>query len=156
LAHIRLLTVGRPRDARLVGLMEEYLKRFRANWTVTWETVLEEPLRSGRDGRAVVEREQDRLLKRIGVQDIVLLLDVEGEMVDSPTFAHRLQQWRERARPITIIVGGSWGTGDLVRQRAQWRWSLSSLTFSHGLAQVMVAEQLYRAWTIIYGHPYHK
>ncbi|PSR23169.1 MAG: 50S rRNA methyltransferase [Sulfobacillus acidophilus] len=152
---MRLLTVGRPRDKRLVGLVEEYLKRFRANWTVSWETVLEEPLRKGPDSRAL-DREQERLLRRVGSQDIVVLLDVEGEMVDSRALAQRLQQWRESGHPITIIVGGSWGTGEAVRQRAQWRWSLSSLTFSHGLAQVMVAEQLYRAWTISQGHPYHK
>ncbi|MCL5116645.1 MAG: 23S rRNA (pseudouridine(1915)-N(3))-methyltransferase RlmH [Firmicutes bacterium] len=154
MSQFRLITVGRARDARMVGILEEYLKRLRP-LGFTWEVAAEEPFRKGTEERALA-KEQERLLGRINVQDFVILLDVAGEMVDSPGLADRLREWRDASRPVVLVVGGSLGVGDAVRQRAQWRWSLSPLTLPHGLAHIVAIEQLYRAWTILQGHPYHK
>jgi len=151
----RLITVGRPRDPRLAGLVEEYLKRMQPSVGLHWIVVPEEPFRKGGESHAR-EREQQRLLDRISAQDYVVLLDVVGDMVDSQELAKRLDHWRTSAKPWALVVGGSLGVGERVRARAQWRWSLSPLTLPHALAHLLVVEQIYRASTILAGHPYHK
>lgn len=153
--QIRLLTVGKPRDARMAGLVQEYLKRLAGGFSVSWDTVAEEPFKKGGEGQAVV-REQSRLLAHIDGPDFVVALDMLGVAIDSPGLAQKLSEWQIAPSPMVFVVGGSLGLGDAVKRRAQWQWSLSSLTLPHGLAQVVVAEQLYRAWTILQGHPYHK
>ncbi len=155
MGHMRLLTVGRPRDGHMAALVDEYLRRINASWPIRWETVAEVPFRQG-DEHHALRKEEERLLSRIAPQDFVVLLDVSGQLIDSSALAERLAQWRMAGPSVVLVIGGSLGTGEQVQARAQWRWSLSPLTLPHGLAQVVVAEQLYRAWTILQGHPYHK
>lgn len=154
-SHFRLLTVGQPRDARLKGLVDEYLTRLRRDVPVDWAVVPEEPFRRGTESRAVL-KEQEHILSRISRDEFAILLDVNGQSVSSHEISQRFQSWRDQSRRVVWVVGGSLGVGDEVKRRADWQWSLSPLTFPHGLAHVIVAEQLYRAWTIIQGHPYHK
>lgn len=139
----------------MTGLAEEYLKRLKAGMPVAWEAVSEEPFKKGDESRAL-GKEAARLLDRIAADDFVVILDVQGQSLDSAALADRLEAWRRSAKNIVFVVGGSLGLDETVRARAQWRWSLSPLTFPHGLAHVLVSEQLYRAWTIVQGHPYHK
>ncbi len=155
MSRIRLLTVGKPRDVRMTGIADEYLKRLRAGMPVVWDTVSEEPFKKGDETRAL-GKEATRLLERMAPDDFVVILDVQGQSIDSETLAARLNEWRTAGKNIVFVVGGSLGLDEAVRVRAQWRWSLSPLTFPHGLAHVLVSEQLYRAWTILQGHPYHK
>ena len=155
MGHIRLLTVGRPRNGHMAALVDEYLGRLNAAWSIQWETVAEVPFRQGGEHHAL-KKEEERILSRITPQDFVVLLDVTGQQIDSLALAERVAGWRMTAPPVVLVIGGSLGIGEKVRERAQWRWSLSPLTFPHGLAQVVVAEQLYRAWSIVQGHPYHK
>jgi 23S rRNA (pseudouridine1915-N3)-methyltransferase len=155
MSRFRLLTVGRPRDKRMEDLVLEYLKRLSAELSFEWQTVPEYPSRGGDEARAIQEEER-QLIRRIHDRDLVVLLDVRGEMVDSPGLADKFQGWRDSGQPVVFVVGGSFGLGDGLRRRAAWRWSLSPLTLPHGLSQVVAAEQLYRAWMILKGHPYHK
>ncbi|MDA8204821.1 MAG: 23S rRNA (pseudouridine(1915)-N(3))-methyltransferase RlmH [Thermaerobacter sp.] len=149
------MTVGRPRDRRMAGLVEEYLKRLGAGFTVRWDPVAEEPFKKGSEQRAL-DREAERILTRLAAQDFVVLLDVQGHLLDSDALAQRMDGWRSLGKRLVVVTGGSLGVGEKVRARADWAWSLSPLTLPHGLAQVIAAEQLYRAWTILQGHPYHK
>ena len=68
----------------------------------------------------------------------------------------RLQVWRRNGRDVALLVGGPDGLHSRCLERAEARWSLSALTLPHGLVRVLVAEQIYRAWTLITGHPYHR
>ncbi len=151
---MRLLTVGRPRDQRMAGLVDEYVTRL-GPVAMRWEVVAEVPFKRGQE-HVSQTRESERLLTKLSPGDYVVLLDIAGEMVDSLGLARHLDKWRSLSRPVTLVVGGSTGTSDAVRARADWRWSLTPLTLPHGLAQVVVVEQIYRAWTILQGHPYHK
>lgn len=96
------------------------------------------------------------LMRHLHANHFVVVLDVEGEQVDSMALARRIEDRLELGQAPTFVIGSSLGLSDDVKHRADWRWSLSPLTFSHDLALVMVAEQLYRAYTIAHGHPYHK
>ncbi len=87
----------------------------------------------------------------------VVLLDVAGEIVDSETLAEKLRRWRDgSARHLAFIIGGHWGVAEEVRQRANWCWSLSKLTFTHEMARVLAAEQVYRALARLGNVPYAK
>lgn len=151
----RLITVGRPRERCLEELVHEYLKRLQGWSTWQWEIVSEEPFGRKDASRAKI-REGQHLLGRIHERDFVITLEVGGDAVDSLTLSHRLTDWQDRGLSLAVIVGGSTGLDDAVLARAQWRWSLGPLTLPHALAQVVVAEQLYRAFAIAAGHPYHK
>ena len=83
-------------------------------------------------------------------------LDVQGEQVDTAGLARRLAAWLQAGQDVALLVGGPDGLAEPCLEAAQWRWSLSPLTLPHGLVRVLLAEQLYRAWTVLSGHPYHR
>jgi len=81
---------------------------------------------------------------------------VRGKTWSTEVLAARLQDWLQAGRNIALLVGGPDGLADECLARADMRWSLSPLTLPHALVRVLLAEQLYRAWTVIQGHPYHR
>ena len=85
-----------------------------------------------------------------------MALDVTGDALSSPELAGWLGEWRTRHTDVTLLIGGADGLDTGLRERAAQRWSLSRLTLPHLLVQIIVAEQIYRAWSILEGHPYHR
>src|SRR5690606_31120906 len=85
-----------------------------------------------------------------------VVLDERGRDIDTATLAHRFEAWREGARPVAILVGGPDGLEPALKASADETLRLSSLTLPHPLVRVLLAEQLYRAWSINAGHPYHR
>jgi len=86
----------------------------------------------------------------------VVLLDERGREHDSIAFARRVTAWLEGAKDVTLVIGGSDGHGEAIRARADETLTLSRLTLAHRLARLVLVEQLYRAFTILRGEPYHK
>jgi 23S rRNA (pseudouridine1915-N3)-methyltransferase len=102
----------------------------------------------------VKERECQGLLGALATKGTVVALDRSGRTLTSESLARHLERWgRPRA---TFVIGGPLGLHPTLLERADWVWSLSSLTFPHELARALLAEQLYRAVTILRGVPYHK
>ncbi|MCL8209222.1 MAG: 23S rRNA (pseudouridine(1915)-N(3))-methyltransferase RlmH [Actinomycetia bacterium] len=151
---MRLLTVGRPTAPWWAQAVEDYRRRLQGPWALEWEAVREAPGRS-EAGDDATRREGARLLERIRPRDWVVALDPAGEAVTSEELARRIVRRLEAGETPVFVVGGRWGLAEAVRRRADWIWSLSPLTFAHELAAAIVAEQLYRAWAIAHGHPYH-
>lgn len=120
-------------------------------------SLIEIPLgkRSGKAARAVAE-EGARMLRRIRPSDRVVALELRGTPVATDQLADRLAGWMQDGRDVVLPIGGPDGLAAAVLDRADWRWSLSPLTLPHGLVRVVVAEQLYRAWSLLSGHPYHR
>jgi 23S rRNA (pseudouridine1915-N3)-methyltransferase len=85
-----------------------------------------------------------------------ICLDVRGAAVDTAGLAGKLGQWLQEGQDVALLVGGPDGLSEECLAAARWRWSLSPLTLPHALVRVLVAEQLYRAWTVLSGHPYHR
>lgn len=103
------------------------------------------------------DREADELLKVIPRDAYVICLDEHAKTMDSATFSKAIENWSESgARPITFLIGGSWGLSQRVKQQAHTSLSLSPMTMPHALARIVLIEQLYRALTIIKGKEYHK
>lgn len=112
--------------------------------------------RRGKGGPRAVVEEGERMLRSLRPEDRVIALDVRGRTVDTEGLARRLGGWQQDGRDVVFAVGGPDGLAPAVLERAQWRWSLSPLTLPHGLVRVVLAEQLYRATTVLAGHPYHR
>jgi 23S rRNA (pseudouridine1915-N3)-methyltransferase len=147
--------VGKPRDTNLAGAIREYETRAGRYWPLHVHEVREEPARSG-SADLVREREGGRLLAALPTGAQIVACDVTGKTMSSDQFAAWLQQQRERARDVAIVIGGAYGLGDVFKQRASMALSLAPWTLPHELARLVLAEQLYRAGTIIRGEPYHK
>ena len=112
--------------------------------------------RGGKGGPRAVAEEGERMLKSIRPEDRTVALDVRGRTVDTEGLARRLADWLQDGRDVVFAVGGPDGLAPAVLERAEWRWSLSPLTLPHGLVRIVLAEQLYRATTVLAGHPYHR
>jgi 23S rRNA (pseudouridine1915-N3)-methyltransferase len=101
-------------------------------------------------------KEAERMQAAIDARDYVVALEVEGRAMTTPELARWLEARRADGRDLALLVGGPDGLDAALSSRADFRWSLSPLTWPHGLVRVMVAEQLYRAQSLLQGHPYHR
>lgn len=151
--RLLLVGVGRLRPA-LRDVCDDYLRRLGRYLPVEEREVRE----AGRAGSPLRQRDEEgrRLLEVIPASADVVLLDIGGTAWSSEELARQLDGWRLAARDRAFVLGGAEGVSDAVRARAAARWSLGALTLPHELARVVVAEQLYRAGTILRGEPYHR
>ena len=147
--------VGRPKHAALAAAVEDYESRAARYWPLEAVEVREETAR-GIAADVVREREGERLLARVPVGAQIVACDVGGDEMSSERFARWMQDARERGRDVAILIGGAFGLSDSVRSRAASRLSLAPWTLPHELARLVLAEQLYRAGTLVRGEPYHK
>ena len=150
---LRLLAVGKLRPAyREAG--DEYLKRLRRYASIQEVEIKE----ASRAPTGAVQRREEaaRLRAKLPGDAFLIALDREGTYLTSEALAHQLNRWSESPRSLAFLIGGSTGLADDISQAAAFRWSLGPLTLPHELARVVVLEQLYRAFTILRGEPYHK
>ncbi len=106
--------------------------------------------------RQAIEKESKRMLAVLSKNDYVIALDQTGTQYGSEALAAQMEVWLSMGRDLAMLIGGADGLSHDCRTRAELRWSLSDLTLPHGLVRVLVAEQVYRAWSILRGHPYHR
>ena len=120
--------------------------------------VLEEVPAARRQGdlQRCIDDEGGRLLAKISRDDCVIALDERGSAWSSVVLSQKLAAWRRDGRDVVLLVGGADGLSDKCMARADGSWSLSAATLPHALVRVVVAEQIYRAWTLLTGHPYHR
>jgi 23S rRNA (pseudouridine1915-N3)-methyltransferase len=147
--------VGKLRDAGLAAAIHEYETRAARYWPLEVYEVREESARATSPD-LVREREGERLLAKVPRGAQLVSCDLDGERFTSEEFATFLQQARERERDLVFAVGGAFGLGPSLRARAAIRLSLAPWTLPHDLARLVLAEQLYRAGTIVRREPYHK
>lgn len=141
--RIRLIAAGNRLPAWLDAGVDEYARRFGRG--LKFELV-EIPL----------AREAERMRAAIADGDYVVALEVGGRAMSTPELAQWLSARMAGGRNLVLLVGGPDGLDAGLSSRADFRWSLSPLTWPHGLVRVMVAEQLYRAHSLLLGHPYHR
>ena len=157
---VTLLCVGKMREKHYISAFSEYEKRLGAYCKFDLQEIPEQclPERPGeREISAALEKEAAELLRRVPKGAAVIALCVEGRQRSSPDFAAYLQGLQNRGvSHVCFVVGGSFGLHERVKQAAALRLSMSEMTFPHHLARVMLAEQIYRAFTILNGSQYHK
>lgn len=102
------------------------------------------------------QSEGERLLAAVRAREVVVVLDRRGRSLSSEGLATLLADWRLAGRDVALLVGGADGFDERIRENAEDVISLSQLTFPHLLVRVLIAEQIYRAWSILTGRPYHR
>jgi len=148
---IKIIAIGKKHEAWISEGIERYQKRLKRPFLIEWVILSHSAL----DGDMARQEESGRILSRLSTSDFVILLDEHGKNIDSPGLSKLLSDQFIHSHNIVMIIGGAYGVDELVRQRADFIWSLSNLVFPHQLVRLILVEQIYRAQEIADGHPYH-
>jgi len=154
--RLSLITASNRQPAWVDEGADDYAKRLRGRCTLEIKTVpLARRTASGPAERAIQE-EGKRMLAAIPAGAHVVALLETGKPWSTKDLARKLEDWMQLGAPVALLVGGPDGLSPECISRANERWSLSNLTLPHGLVRVVVAEALYRAWSLLENHPYHR
>jgi 23S rRNA (pseudouridine1915-N3)-methyltransferase len=152
---ITVIAVGHKLPRWAQEATDEYLKRLPADWAVELKA-----LRAVDPETAPLERvlqlEAERIAAAVPARAKLIVLDERGKDWTSATLAGQLRRWRDEGDSPCFVIGGANGIAPELKARAQLLLRLSSLTLPHALARVLLAEQIYRAWSLLAAHPYHR
>lgn len=154
--RIRLIAVGTKMPGWVEAGVKEYQKRLPPELKFEIKEIALGKRGKGADLQRAILKEGQQMLEAIGNGDKVIALDVLGKAWSTEKLAEQLQGWQLDAYNISLLVGGPDGLAPDCLARADQKWSLSALTMPHPLVRILLAEQLYRAWTINKNHPYHR
>ena len=145
---------------RMPGWVESgtatYLKRLPRHLQLSFREFAPAQRSTGSTVERQKATEADRLLKAIPHPGLCIALDEHGKSWTSMELAKRLEGWQVEYSQVSFLIGGADGLDKRCLERADFVWSLSPLTLPHALVRIVLAEQIYRAWTLIQGHPYHR
>jgi len=153
--RILVAAVGQRQPEWAEAAVRDYLGRFPRDWSVEVREVRAEP-RSGKPVERLREAEAARLLALAPQGALRIALDEHGQDWDSARLARELGRWRDDAQDLVLFLGGPDGLDPGLMAGCRVKLKLSSMTLPHALARVLLAEQLYRAWSILADHPYHR
>lgn len=149
--RFRFVWIGKTKDKNWRALQDEYLRRLSHFARCEIAEIKES------QSFETKETEGERILNQLAANALVVLLDVRGKEIGSHELARSVEDWQNRGlREIAFVIGGQDGVSASVEKRADFRLSLSRMTLTHEAARVLLAEQLYRAFTIILNYPYQK
>lgn len=147
--------VGGHKEAWATELADTYTKKLKP--FVSTEVIRLKPAKQERASQdQKLKEESDAILKTLQPNDLVVLCDERGDLLTSKKLSEKLVKLFERGKSrVVVVIGGAFGASEELKKRADWTWSLSPLTFNHHFAQGIAMEQVYRAFTIWKGLPYH-
>ncbi|MEW5755591.1 MAG: 23S rRNA (pseudouridine(1915)-N(3))-methyltransferase RlmH [Pseudomonadota bacterium] len=154
--QIHLIAVGTRMPDWVTQGYEEFAKRLPPECRLKLVEIPAGKRGKGADLNRLIKEEGERVLAAIPKSARVIALDVQGAAWTTEQLAQQLGDWLQDGRDVALLVGGPDGLAPPCLERAAQRWSLSKLTFPHPLVRIVVAEQLYRAWSILQNHPYHR
>lgn len=152
---LRILSVGHKMPDWVEAGCREYLKRMPRELSLEIVEIKPDKRAAGKNSLQIQEAEAKRILEAAG-RDYIIVLDEHGQEVTTLQLADRMQKWLGDGRDVALVIGGADGLHPDVKARADWLWSLSKLTLPHAMVRVLLAEQLYRAWSVLNNHPYHR
>jgi 23S rRNA (pseudouridine1915-N3)-methyltransferase len=153
---INILAVGQKMPAWVVQGYQQYAQRMPAEARLELTEIAPGKRAKNADIRRIVQCEGRRIQAAIAKNNRIVVLDVNGKAWSTEQLAERMGCWMQSGQDVSLLVGGPEGLSDEVSGLADERWSLSALTFPHPLVRVILAEQLYRAWSVLRHHPYHR
>lgn len=158
--NITIITVGKLKEKYLKQGIDEYLKRLTPYAKVK---IVEVPDEQAPDNLSEAEiedvkrKEGSKILSKIGADEYVITLEIEGKQLSSEQFAKKLDELATYGKSkVSFVIGGSHGLSEEVKKRSNYAMSFSKMTFPHQLMRLVLVEQIYRAFRIIRGEPYHK
>ena len=150
------LCIGKTDEKPMEELISKYEKRLPAHWNYQRFDIPDIKNRKNLSISQQKDKEAELILSKISPGDYVILLDEKGKQLNSVKFAHNLQDLMNQSfKQIVFVIGGPYGFSDEVYQRANRKLSLSEMTFTHQMVRLFLTEQLYRAFSILQGKPYH-
>ena len=153
---IRLITLGNSAPKWVSDGYSEYAKRFRQDVQLELVKIALPTRHRSSTTASNLAREYEYIQAARRKGDLLILLDPAGEIISTEQLSEKLQGWQNQSQPISLVIGGPDGLDPCLKDQSIWSWSLSRLTFPHPLVRILVAEQLYRAWSILHNHPYHR
>lgn len=153
-ARLRIVAIGNRMPGWVQAGFEEYRKRLPRDFAVELRELA--LARRGADTARAIEEEGHALLGALAPDELVVALEVNGQPWSTEELAARMRIWRDEGHRVAFLIGGPDGLSAACRERATHCWSLSRLTLPHPLVRVVLVEQLYRAWSILVAHPYHR
>lgn len=153
---LKILAVGQKMPAWVVTAYQEYAKRMPRECSLDLVEIAPAKRTKNSDLSKVVEDESKQILAAIKTSDYVVALEVKGKQWSTADVAEKLASWQGVQNVIVFIIGGPDGLSKSCLNRANEQWCLSKLTFPHPLVRVVLAEQLYRGWSLMNNHPYHR
>lgn len=152
---IKIVSVGSIKEKFLKDAISEYLKRLTRFAKIEIIEVDETKIQN-KSEEQVKKEEGERLLKRIGQDEFVFLLDLKGELISSEVLAQKINDLINKGiSPLTFVIGGTLGLSEEVKKRANIKLSISKMTFTHQMCRMIILEQIYRAFKIINNEEYH-
>jgi 23S rRNA (pseudouridine1915-N3)-methyltransferase len=153
---LHLISVGQRLPDWADEACSDYLKRFPRSQPLLLQEVKAEPRTGNRSAQQIMEAEAGRIEAAIPAGARRVMLDERGVDLTTVALAKRLEHWQIEAQDVALIIGGADGIAPALKATAHEMIRLSSLTLPHAMARVLLAEQLYRAMTVLSGHPYHR
>jgi len=154
--RIRIIAVGQKMPAWVNDGYLEYAKRLGADMPLELVEIPAGKRGKNADIKKLISREGEASITAVGKNDFIIALDVKGKRLGTEQMAKELANFQHQGRDLSIFIGGPEGLAPDCIQAAHFSWSLSDLTLPHPLVRVLLAEQIYRCWSLLKGHPYHK
>ena len=152
---MRVLAIGTRMPQWVSDGADDYVKRMPREASIEWvELPVSKRTRDTAESRML--EEATAIERRLKPQELMVILDAEGKVISTETIAETLATWQSNGSKIAFVIGGPDGLHPSLKAKASARWALGRITLPHALARVILAEQLYRAWSINAGHPYHR
>lgn len=154
--HLRLIAVGERQPDWVEDAFKDYVARLPKTWKFRLDTVSTAKRFKSGSAQQAMEAEGRLILDQIRPTDCVVVLDERGKGLTTVQLEQQLADWLAGGRDLCFVIGGPDGLSSDVKKRADSTWSLSKLTLPHGMVRVLLAEQLFRAWSMSTNHPYHR
>ena len=152
---ITVIAVGIRQPAWADSAIEDYVGRFPKEWNVVIKAVKPE-LRAGQSTSKIMQLEAERIRSAIPDHSLVIALDEHGKDLTTMDFSKKFRQWRDSGESVAFIIGGADGLDPEIKTKAHMLMRLSSMTLPHAMARVLLVEQIYRAYSILTNHHYHR
>jgi 23S rRNA (pseudouridine1915-N3)-methyltransferase len=150
---ISIWSVGKYHEAYIKDGISEFTKRISHYYPIDWQLIT--PSKAAQYN-IIKKEEAQNILKQLAPNDVLILLDETGKMINSPGLANLIQQKANQStQKLIFLIGGAYGVNDEIKKRANFTWSLSQLVFPHMLVRLLLAEQIYRACSILANEKYH-
>lgn len=154
--RITIVAVGLKQPAWAETAVEDYINRFPSDWKVELKIVKAEDRSPNKPISRVMELEAARIRAALPKNAFLVILDERGKDLTSVNLAQQLQKWDAQGEHIALVIGGADGIDPSLKAEGRAMLRISSFTLPHALVRVMIAEQLYRAWSLLHNHPYHR
>lgn len=150
---IAIWSVGKANEAYIKEGVDQFTKRIGHYYPLEWQLIMPSKLT---DPSQIKKAEASSILKALTPTDVLILLDEKGKMLSSQALAKLIQQKaNQSAQKLVFLIGGAYGVAEEIKARAQFTWSISELVFPHMLVRLILAEQIYRACSILANEKYH-